>query len=441
MMQEYLQRAQTAQQVILKVLENRGADPSLVNDWVLTPTRQQDVILFAVLDAQRIARPESYQGAVHHLSSALGGAPVYWSNSTGFRFAVQLSPRRKLPGRVDFPQNSQPGRVLLGQRYDGRLATLPWDKHFMVAGITGSGKSVTLRTMGYQALRDGQLLAIGDIDGTTFPMLAANENLYAPLARTHEDVLGLVESLLGEIEHRSALYDRARGFPENIDEYNAQADEPLRRILIILDEFNSTVAYSGGANGKLAKAATTLAARGRKFGLTLVLAAQEFGKDVIGNVRDQMAAMIAFRVRNADTARNMQCGAAVNIPEGKPGRAVTDRWGVIQAYYLDKTRLIGTPSQELPEFVYARRALAEQGGKLTLGTLMQWGLAERAARGLLERWELAGWLTKDTRQGNARVVTPKLAGLLSNAQSAQTRPKPVQTGAENVQTALDAVQS
>jgi hypothetical protein len=134
-------------------------------------------------------------------------------------------------------------------------------------------------------------------------------------------------------------------------------------------------------------------------------------------------AAICFRVRSLEAARAMGCPEAVRISESRPGLACTDRWGLVQTFYLDKRMLsqvskktvLNRQDQELVE-----RALNEAEGKMSIPLLVSWGMPERGARSLVESWELRGWLRQDPARQNARYVTPKLLEILSNSQSGQT---------------------
>jgi hypothetical protein len=154
-----------------------------------------------------------------------------------------------------------------------------------------------------------------------------------------------------------------------------------------------------------------------------VFAAQDFTKQVVGRVRDQVSAAVCFRVRSLEAARAMGCPEAVRIPESRPGLACTDRWGLAQTFYLDK-RMFGQigPQAVLnrQELQLAERALNEVDGKMSIPLLVSWGLPERGARSLVENWELRGWLRQDSARQNARYITPKLLAILSNSQSGQT---------------------
>lgn len=252
----------------------------------------------------------------------------------------------ELPERVEFP-GVTPGRVLLGATADGKVAGGKWGSvgHIIVAGQTGSGKSVTVRSVVHQAQQQGFGLLLGDLDGATFPMLAGSSALLAPLAGREGEYVDILGWALEEIERRAKLYADAPGYPESVEEYN-QSNEPLKRILIALDEYNAAVTATGGPDGDLARLAAGIAWRGRKFGITLLFAAQDFSKGVIGRVRDQAGAIVAHRVRSVEVARNLGLEGAARISERTPGRALTDRWGVIQSYFVGKSRLIGAGSAQ-----------------------------------------------------------------------------------------------
>ncbi len=424
----YQLQAQAIANRLPKVLEQRSLKAPF-SDFLLT-TVQGVVLLFAVLDVHQIARLEAYIAPelLHHLSTDLQGRPVFLSNSSGLRYAIQLSQPPRLPRLINFPGVDN-GQVLLGVNQAGETIHLPWSKlgHLLVAGKTGSGKSVFLRLLTYQAIAEGAQLLLVDLDGATFPMLVNHPSLLAPIASSPETAQEAVSRALGECEHRAALYPQMDGFPENLEEYNRlavrQDREPLPRLLVILDEFSALITASGGPNSRLANQVAELGWRGRKFGIHLVFAAQDFTKQVVGRVRDQVSAVVCFRVRSVEAAQAVDCPDAVRIPESRPGLAYTDRWGLIQTYYLDKQLMTQKRIQTIlngQEYQLADRAMHETEGKMSIPLLVSWGIAERQARSLVEGWELRGWLRQDPSRQNARFITPKLYELLSNGQTGQT---------------------
>lgn len=426
-LEHYTETARTVAAVTSNVLTQRpGTDPAMIRRWVLTKTNAGDVWLFAELDDQRVPKFEPYEQSAHHLSSSLRGMPVLLSNHTGLRLAFLLTPVRRLPKVANLPAEIMPGRVMLGQTFSGKIAGGKWGAvgHMIVVGQTGAGKSVTVRSIVYQAIKQDFGLILGDLDGATFPMLAQHPALICPLAQNERDFINVLRTAMGEIENRTRLYQGAANFPETIEEYNQESAEPLKRVLVVLDEFNSAVSNTGGANGELAKLAAQVAWRGRKFGVTLVFAAQDFSKEIIGRVRDQVGAVIAHRVRSEEVARNLGLAAAVRISEKTPGRAITDRWGQIQSYYLDKSLLMGggvvTLAEPLTveERALAERAERETNGRVSLEVLMnRFQMGQRESRRLQDDWKLRGWAANDPQRDNSLYITPKLAVLLTNRQT------------------------
>jgi DNA segregation ATPase FtsK/SpoIIIE-like protein len=281
--------------------------------------------------------------------------------------------------------------------------------------------------LAFQAIAEGACLLLVDLDGATFPMLADHPALLAPIATTPQAAQEAVERALGESNQRAARYLQTEGYPDNLEEYNKltvrQGMEPLPRILVILDEFSALVTSFGGPKSAFANQVAELGWRGRKFGIHLVFAAQDFTKQVVGRVRDQVNEVVCFKVRSAEAARAVGCPDAVRIPESRPGLAITDRWGPVQTFYMDKERLTGIGPHLLlsaNDQSLAQRSISEAEGKMSIPLLIGWGMPERKARALVEAWELRGWLQQVPARQNARYITPKFQEILSICQAGQT---------------------
>jgi energy-coupling factor transporter ATP-binding protein EcfA2 len=414
--------------------ERRNLKPLFTNLFLF-----QDLgmtILIAVLDTTRIGDHAQYiqDDLLHQLKTELGGRSVYLSNTTGIRYVILLTALPKLPRSIELPTDVSNGMVSLGMRFNGQIISLPWSKlgHLLIVGMTGSGKSSLLRSLAIQAIRNGIKLLLADIDQTTFAMLDGNENLFAPIATTPQDALQLIVKALAECDQRAALYKSMPGFPENMDECNALAvkagKEPLSRILVILDESSSVFKAMGGGSGELAGKLAELGWRGRKFGIHFIFGAQEFTKDLVGAVREQVNMSIAFRIKptSAQMAKAIGCTNAHRIPSDRPGFAIVDRFGPMQSYFVPKPLLLsaGSFNQEaLPEFEcnLFSRAIENADGKLTLANIVEWGdVSQHQARKLQSTWAARGWIAKDGNRDNSFCITAKTRDLASNRQTAQT---------------------
>jgi hypothetical protein len=397
--------------------------PDAIQKAVLIGVNEMD-ILFVVLDTRKLAGALSAYTSpalMHQLTTALKGKPVAISNSTGLRYAVLLSAPPELPKRTDLPE-VQYDQLRIGLRANRKPLSVTWDGlgHVLVAGMTRSGKSTFLRSLVYQAIAGDAKLLLGDLHQTAFPMLAGHGALLSPLTNAPEGYLSLVQQALDIVEQRQSVFADCPAYPEKLSEYNAWAvrngKEPLARVIIVLDEYPTAAKVLGT---RLGDALSRLAYQGLKFGVHLVLAAQAFDKKTLGDVRDQFGTVVAFKVKNTTVARNVGVAKAERIPASRPGLAITDRWGLVQTYYLPKDTLIALGAGERPDLLSeAERNLVVRAlqvdGKLSRPLMEKWGWGQRAARRLLTNWELRGWLVRDPARKNARYVTDglrKIAGV------------------------------
>jgi len=449
----YFLEAEQIAKTLSASFERRNLKPFFTNLFLV-----QDLgmtILIAVLDTARIGDHSQYiqDELLHQLKTELGGRSVYLSNTTGVRFVIPLTALPKLPRSLELPKDIPQGMVSLGMRFNGQIISMRWPDlgHLLIVGMTGSGKSSLMRSLAIQATRNGIQLMLADIDGTTFAMLAEHPLLFAPIAASPQEALDLILKALAECDRRAALYKSTPGFPENMDEYNALAikagKEPLTRILVMLDESSSVFKAMGGGSGELAGKIAELGWRGRKFGIHFIFGAQEFTKDLVGAVREQVNMSIAFRVKptSAQMAKAIGCTNAHRIPAGRPGFAIVDRFGPMQSYFVPKALLLssGTMNKDaLSDFEQNlfSRAIESSQGNLSLNRISEWGrMSQRQARKLQETWALRGWLLKDASNSNSFYLTAKARNLCANGQSVQTRsnqPSPVQTASNQSQTQI-----
>ena len=421
----YLAAARTVANTISLVLNQRSTtDAGMIRRWLLTE-HGAHVWLFGELDDKRLPSllPYTSEQTLHHLSTALRGKPVLLSNRTGLRYAVLLSKQPQMPKKAIFPGLSR-GKVLLGVGIDQSEKRTTWQSlgHVLVTGKNGSGKSTFNRLLVYQAIAEGHRLFLADPHGTTFPMLAEHPALICPIVQEGAGALAMVERALGECRNRSDLFRNTPGFPEDLDEYNRlvtkAGDEPLPRLVLILDEFNMLA----DEEPDLVQTIKMLGREGRKFGVNLIFSTHGLTLKEIGQVRNQVRTVFAFRTdASASVLKSLSVEQARNITQ--PGLAFTNRWGLLQTYYLDKQVLVDqSPAPVLTpkERYLVHQAQQETQGKMSIPALTDWGLSAWQARSLVEDWEQRGWLKKDPQRKNARFITPVLEEIAANTQTAQT---------------------
>ncbi len=175
------------------------------------------------------------------------------------------------------------GLNLLGGFFVFDLAALP---NLLVAGVTGSGKSVFLHniilSILYKARPDEVKLLLFDMKGVEFPLLDGIPHMLQKTIIDTETGLAVLRWLQNEKDSR--LYQLQKTKTQTIEEYNQQTNTPFPRIVVIIDEFmeyvrkkSKAINYYDEFNALLEELVKT----SRMTGIHLVLATQRPASDVI----------------------------------------------------------------------------------------------------------------------------------------------------------------
>lgn len=210
------------------------------------------------------------------------------------------------------------GKDIAGANMLCDIAEMP---HLLVAGSTGSGKSVCLNVLIISLLyryspEDLKLILI-DPKRVEFAAYAGLPHLIMPEPIT--DVKNAINSLnwvINEMDRRYELFHSTR--VNHINEYNALPDiksgkEPkLPLIVVIVDELNDLMMQSKRDVEDRIKRLTALA---RASGIHLIVATQRPSVDVItGTIKANLPSRIAFAVTSiADSKTILDGGGAENL--------------------------------------------------------------------------------------------------------------------------------
>ncbi len=209
--------------------------------------------------------------------------------------------------------------LAIGKNTSGEIATLDLSDmpHLLIAGTTGSGKSVCLNTIIcsllyrvtpnelkfviidpkkvemslYSALRDHHLLAMADID--------------EPIVTSAENAVYALRAVEREMGHR---YDvLADAVVRNIDEYNkkmeATGDGIMPYIVVVVDELADLMMLNAR---EVEAPIARLAQLARAVGIHLVIATQRPSVDVItGLIKANFPSRIAFQVASKIDSRTI----------------------------------------------------------------------------------------------------------------------------------------
>ena len=207
-------------------------------------------------------------------------------------------------GRTDLRLPLALGKNTSGQPFVTDLARMP---HLLIAGATGSGKSVCINTivtsllyrMSPQHVRflfiDPKMLELPVYDGIP--------HLERPVVTKAKQAEKMLVGAVGEMEDRYARL--AQAGVRNIDDFNRRhPEEPLPYIVMVVDEL-ADLMMSAESN-RIETTIARLAQMARAVGIHLILATQRPSVDVItGVIKANFSSRIAFQVPSKIDSRTI----------------------------------------------------------------------------------------------------------------------------------------
>jgi DNA segregation ATPase FtsK/SpoIIIE, S-DNA-T family len=211
--------------------------------------------------------------------------------------------------------------LAMGKDINGRIAAadLAGMPHLLIAGSTGTGKSVAINAMImsilYKSTPDEVRLVLVDPKRLELGNYEGVPHLYTPIITEPKLAANALRNAVREMERRLKLL-AAKGV-RNIDSYNrlfddtpslfseqAASDEgPIPKIVIIIDELADLMMLDGN---NVEESITRLAQMARAVGIHLVLATQRPSVDVItGLIKANFPARVSFRVATKVDSRTI----------------------------------------------------------------------------------------------------------------------------------------
>jgi S-DNA-T family DNA segregation ATPase FtsK/SpoIIIE len=229
----------------------------------------------------------------------------------------------------NFTQSKSKITIAMGKDINGRivvadLATMP---HVLIAGSTGSGKSVAINAMImsilYKATPEQVRLILVDPKRVELGMYEGIPHLFTPIITEPKLAANALRNAVREMERRLKLL--ASKSVRNIDQYNKlfaegtlnmfddgdsglddvpEADKkPLPYIMIIIDELADLMMLD---KSNVEEAITRLAQMARAVGIHLVLATQRPSVDVItGLIKANVPTRMSFRLASKTDSRTI----------------------------------------------------------------------------------------------------------------------------------------
>ncbi|MBI4812259.1 DNA translocase FtsK 4TM domain-containing protein [Candidatus Falkowbacteria bacterium] len=210
--------------------------------------------------------------------------------------------------------------VPLGKDVSGGTCMISIDKmpHLLVAGATGSGKSVCLNTiilsLLFQYGPDDLKLILVDPKRVELTAYAGIPHLLVPPIVGVDDTVNALKWTVREMERRLDMLSKFGA--RNIDDYNSKVDERMPKIIILIDELADLMSASGR---EVEATIVRIAQMARAVGIHLVLATQRPSVDVItGLIKANIPGRIAFAVASQTDSRTIldQSGAEKLLGRG-----------------------------------------------------------------------------------------------------------------------------
>lgn len=314
----------------------------------------------------------------------------------------------------------------LGVDVAGKPAMIALEKmpHLLVAGATGSGKSVSVNTMIvsllYQYGPDDLKFIMVDPKRVELPVYNNIPHLLTPVITDVKKTINALKWLIAEMDKRYETL-AAKG-KRNIVDYNKTAEEPLPYIVLIIDELADLMIVA-------AKDVETyiirLAQMARAVGIHLVLATQRPSVDVItGLLKANIPGRIAFSVASAIDSRTIldSLGAEKLVGRGDMlySSAEVSKPRRVQGAYLDEyevKRVVSFLRDEIGEPEFIEEVVEKPSGGPTIFTDGDEGgddLFEEAKQLVVEAQKAStSYIQRKLRVGYARAA--RIMDLLEDA--------------------------
>jgi S-DNA-T family DNA segregation ATPase FtsK/SpoIIIE len=225
----------------------------------------------------------------------------------------------------EFKESTSNLAIILGKDISGRpyITDLTKMPHLLIAGTTGSGKSVAVNTiicsLLYKCPPDYVKFALIDPKMVELNVYDGIPHLAAPVVIDPQKASRLLKNVVSEMESRYSIL--AEHKVRNIESFNklAQKNTELAKIpylVVIVDEFADLMIVAGK---EVEQSIIRIAQMARAVGIHLILATQRPSVNVItGIIKANMPARLSFKVSSKTDSRTVldQNGAEMLLGRG-----------------------------------------------------------------------------------------------------------------------------
>ena len=237
-------------------------------------------------------------------------APIPGKSLIGIEIPNDISEMvtfRQIASNSEFTQTKASIAFGIGKDIGGRvivadIASMP---HLLIAGATGSGKSVCVNTLIcsilYKYTSDQVKMIMIDPKMVELSIYNGIPHLLIPVVTDMKKAPNALNWAVAEMNKRYKLF--AENKVKDLDGYNKKQKEQLPRIIILVDELADLMMVSPN---EVEDAICRLAQMARACGMHLVLATQRPSVDVItGLIKSNIPSRISFAVSSATDSRTI----------------------------------------------------------------------------------------------------------------------------------------
>ena len=189
------------------------------------------------------------------------------------------------------------GKDIVGKPFITDLKKLP---HLLIAGTTGSGKSVGINSMIlsllYKNSPDNLRLVMIDPKMLEFSMYNDIPHLLTPVITKAADAINALSNMVSEMERRYTLMSKTK--TKNIENYNEKTQkegyDTMPYIVVVIDELADLMMTSGK---DVEYSIARLAQMARASGIHLIVATQRPSVDVVtGLIKANLPSRLSYKV-------------------------------------------------------------------------------------------------------------------------------------------------
>lgn len=236
-------------------------------------------------------------------------APIPGKSLVGIEVPNKSAAVVRLGSMLLYPefQKSEPLAFALGRDVNGdpvftNIAKMP---HMLVAGATGSGKSIALHSILISLLykNSPEMLKMIMIDPKRVELSVYNDlpHLIAPVVTENKKAIGALRWVIQEMDRRYQVLLEAGS--RDIKSYNKSAEETMPYILVVIDELADLMAtYGREVEGSIIR----LAQMARATGIHIIVSTQRPSVEVItGLIKANITTRVALQVASQIDSRTI----------------------------------------------------------------------------------------------------------------------------------------